>query len=202
MKDINVTSLQSTLLSHFQETNWKNILVGVVVGAVLLSSGGYLVYNVYQTRQKEQDIATPKTSIPDWKAHESSAFKYSIEYPMDWNYSPPNPTDFFYSPNTNDGLPIFAEISREPIEGNDDLEVWKRASKEGLTDVSEGGTTVGGTSGTLITGNKVLNNVKYYFEYTYVKRSKSKFLIQWNDSPTKEDTEKFHKILSTLKFLD
>ena len=202
MKDINVTSLQSTLLSHFQETNWKNILIGVVVGAVLLSSGGYLVYNVYQTKQKEQDIVTPKATIPDWKIHESNVFKYSIEYPMDWSYSPPNPTDFFYSPNTNDGLPIFAGISREPIEGSDDLEVWKKVSKEGLTNVSEGSTTVGGTSGTLITGNKVLNNVKYYFEYTYVKRSKSKFLIQWNDSPTKEDTEKFHKILSTLKFLE
>ncbi|MEX0616550.1 MAG: hypothetical protein WD231_01895 [Candidatus Woykebacteria bacterium] len=50
-----------------QGINWKNILIGVIIGAVLVGGGGFLVYNAYQPRKEEliQTTTTPtKTAMP------------------------------------------------------------------------------------------------------------------------------------------
>src|SRR3990170_5008628 len=85
-----------------QGLNWKNILIGVVIGAVLFGGGGYLVYNVYQPKKEEpaQTTTTTKTATPssktttkeetpkdetaDWKVYSDSVLKFSIKHPKDW----------------------------------------------------------------------------------------------------------------------
>ena len=36
-----------------QGINWKNIIIGAVIGAVLFGGGGFLVYNAYQPKKEE-----------------------------------------------------------------------------------------------------------------------------------------------------
>lgn len=50
--------------------NWKNILIGVIIGAVLFGGGGFLVYNAYQPKKEEPaqtTTPTTKTATPSSK---------------------------------------------------------------------------------------------------------------------------------------
>jgi len=54
MSDENVVAPQpSPTPSPSQGMNWKNIIIGVIIGAVLFGGGGYLVYNAYQPKKAE-----------------------------------------------------------------------------------------------------------------------------------------------------
>ncbi len=87
-----------------QGINWKNILIGVVVGATLVG-GGFLVYNAYQAKPKESTPTTTKTSTSsanpapqtsppatkdetaDWKTYEGKLVNLSLKYPSNWTVS-------------------------------------------------------------------------------------------------------------------
>lgn len=102
MPDENVTSPQPTnpTPNPSQGINWKNIIIGVIIGAVLLGGGGYLAYNAYQPK-KEEPAQTPttttKTATPstttkeepkdetaDWKTYKDNFYNISYSYPENW----------------------------------------------------------------------------------------------------------------------
>ena len=85
-----------------QGINWKSIIIGVIVGAVLFGGGGFLVYNAYQPKKEEPaqtTTPTPKTATPsttpkekeepkpkdetaDWKTYKGT--KFAVKHPTDW----------------------------------------------------------------------------------------------------------------------
>src|SRR3972149_10110846 len=102
MSDENVVAPQpSPTPSPSQGMNWKNIIIGVIIGAVLFGGGGYLVYNAYQPKKAEptQTTTTTKTATPsittkeepkdetaDWKTYINKKLAFSIKYPNGWSY--------------------------------------------------------------------------------------------------------------------
>ncbi|MEX0621474.1 MAG: hypothetical protein WD187_00560 [Candidatus Woykebacteria bacterium] len=101
MPDENVANQQpTTTIAIKKPINWKNILIGVVVGGVLFGGGGYLVYNAYQPKKEEPapTSTTTKTSTPssttkkeepkdetdDWNLYKNKNFGYQIKYPKNW----------------------------------------------------------------------------------------------------------------------
>src|SRR3989344_2950632 len=104
MPEVNTNNPQPSSTPSPKVINWKTILIGVVIGAVLFGGGGYLVYNAYQPKKEEPvqtTTTTPKTATPsakttpkeepkpkdetaDWKIYTSSQYNYSIKYPKDW----------------------------------------------------------------------------------------------------------------------
>lgn len=80
-----------------QGINWKNILIGAIIGAVLVGVG-VLVFYLYQSSSEETTTtATPKTSTPSAKTATPAAKKdetagwaiftnqkFSLKYPNDW----------------------------------------------------------------------------------------------------------------------
>lgn len=86
-----------------QGINWKNILIGAVIGVVVVGIIGALVFYLYQGSSEETTpTTTPKTSTPsaktstpeakkdetaDWKIYTNDTFDYSIKYPSDWPIS-------------------------------------------------------------------------------------------------------------------
>jgi len=95
-----------------KEINWKSVLIGVVIGAVLIGLG-VCIYLLLQPKPKEsKPIITPKTTtetttettkttpacastltdadkieIQLWKTYENSKYKYSFKYPETWQIS-------------------------------------------------------------------------------------------------------------------
>src|SRR3990167_875717 len=97
MPDENIASPQPSPTPKPQGNSWKNIIIGVVIGAVLLGVGGFLVYNAYQPKKEEPTIPTTKKatssakpSTPsaqkdetaDWKTYSGSL--YYFKYPANW----------------------------------------------------------------------------------------------------------------------
>ncbi len=121
MPDENVASPQPSPTPTPKVINWKTILIRVVIGAVLLGGGGYLVYNAYQPKKEEpaQTTTTTKTATPsattqtskdetaDWKTYTGS--QISFKYPPSWkeydtstdaNSTRPTPSFSDKDPNT------------------------------------------------------------------------------------------------------
>lgn len=88
-----------------QGINWKNILIGVIIGAVVFGGGGFLVYNAYQPKKEEPEqttTTTTKTATPSsetatpsakknettsWKTYTNKQFGYQIKYPKNTTYT-------------------------------------------------------------------------------------------------------------------
>jgi len=75
--------------------NWKNVLIGVVIGAIVIGLG-ILIWFLLQQKPSESTPATnPKTATTSakkdetagWKTFTSTTFKYSIKYPAEWPVS-------------------------------------------------------------------------------------------------------------------
>jgi len=108
MPDENVATPQPTPTpTPSQGINWKNIIIGVVIGAVIFGGGGYLVYNAYQPKKEEPTstttttkTATPSTTTKEkeqskdetagWKAYQNKEFGYSIKYSEIYKQSGPD----------------------------------------------------------------------------------------------------------------
>ncbi len=91
--------IQPQPTSNQKSINWKNILIGAVIGAVLVGVG-VLIFYLYQTNSEETTpITTPNTSTPsakiatpsakkdetvDWKTVVNDVLGYSIKHPKDW----------------------------------------------------------------------------------------------------------------------
>ena len=92
-----------------QGINWKNILIGVVIGAVLVGVG-VLVFYLYQGSSEEATpTTTPKTSTPSAKTSTPSAQK---DETADWvlfedkvlGFSLKHPTKWFKYPSTSEDI--------------------------------------------------------------------------------------------------
>ncbi|OGY22760.1 MAG: hypothetical protein A2172_05320 [Candidatus Woykebacteria bacterium RBG_13_40_15] len=77
MPDVNPVPSQqpTTTVATKNPINWKNIIMGVVIGAVLFGGGGYLVYNAYQPKSSEPTVTTTKKATPSAKPATPSAQK-------------------------------------------------------------------------------------------------------------------------------
>lgn len=99
MPDENVASPQPSPSPLTKGINWKTIIIGVVIGAILLGIGGFLVYNAYQPKKEEPTVtttkkvtssakpATPsaqKDETADWKVYTHKADGIKFKYPQDW----------------------------------------------------------------------------------------------------------------------
>ncbi len=83
-----------------QGINWKNILIGAVIGFLVVGVIGALVFYLYRSDSEETTpTTTSKTSTPsakkatssaekdeaaDWKTYEGKAFKVRFKVPPDW----------------------------------------------------------------------------------------------------------------------
>ena len=98
MPDENVVTPQPSPTPSPKAINWTTILIGVVIGAVFLGGGGYLVYNAYQPKKEEPTqttTTTTKTATPsattqtskdetaDWKVYTGKDFTF--KYPQGYS---------------------------------------------------------------------------------------------------------------------
>ena len=97
-------STQPQTTPEGKSINWKRILIGAVIGAVLVGIIGALVFYLYQSNQEETNpTTTPKTSTPsakiatpsaekdetvDWKIFVYKEGNYSISLPPNWTFTP------------------------------------------------------------------------------------------------------------------
>jgi hypothetical protein len=81
-----------------QGINWKNILIGAVIGAALVGVG-LLIFYLYQGSSEETTTTTTKTSTPsaktatpsaekdetaNWKTYKNEQAQFALDYPPDW----------------------------------------------------------------------------------------------------------------------
>jgi|SRR3990167_9253230 len=139
MPDANVVSPQPSPIPSPKAINWKTILIGVVIGAVLLGVGGYLVYNAYQPKKEEpaQTTTTTKTATPsattpttathDWqtikgeisKWQASGIYGFEFKAPKEFKITKPYPDlsaddSKYYFGAEGSGITFFAGLMEGP----------------------------------------------------------------------------------------
>jgi hypothetical protein len=82
-----------------QKLNWKKILTGVLIVAVLIGLGALVFLLLQRGSTTTTQVTTSKTSSPsaktptpsteedetaDWKTYENKEYGYSLKYPKDW----------------------------------------------------------------------------------------------------------------------
>ena len=87
---------QSQPTSNHKSINWRNIIIGTVIGAILVGLGVF-VFLILQPKPETTSTVTTKKATPsattatpsakkdetaDWKTYSSK--NYSINYPKDW----------------------------------------------------------------------------------------------------------------------
>ncbi|MEX0621476.1 MAG: hypothetical protein WD187_00570 [Candidatus Woykebacteria bacterium] len=116
--------------------NWKNILLGVTIGAVIFGTGGYLVYNAYQPKKEEPEQTTniPKTATPsatptdkDWQLvkgettqdEDGKVYKFEFSAPKDFKVAAPRAdlpkeSQKYYYYAEGSGVTFFAGLMEGP----------------------------------------------------------------------------------------
>jgi hypothetical protein len=80
--------------------NWKNVLIGVLIGSILVGGGvGLLCYLLFQPKSSEPTVTTPKKATSSakkatpsaqkdetagWKTFTSTKFGFKVKYPSEW----------------------------------------------------------------------------------------------------------------------
>ena len=94
---VNPIPQTSSVPTPSQGINWKYVLIGIIVGAVLIGGSGYVVYNAYQPKKEEtkksmeidKNTTKPLTTKQsnDWKTYENRASSIRIKYPPNLEYA-------------------------------------------------------------------------------------------------------------------
>jgi len=136
MPDENVAVPQPSPTPKPQVINWKNIVIGVVIGTVLLGVGGYLIYNAYQPKSSEPTVTATKKATPsakpatpsaqkdetaDWDTFEDKILSYSVKYPMGWFVDPAKSWSGGVT-NTGDNVTDFTNFDKAKITNPGELE--------------------------------------------------------------------------------
>ncbi|MDP2720828.1 MAG: hypothetical protein Q8O75_02710 [bacterium] len=204
--------------------NWKNIIIGVVIGAVLFGGGGYLVYNAYQPKEEPAQNATtttktstpssttkkeePKDETADWVLLSNTQLGYSVKYPPTWKTKrctenvPENKSTDGFGPNeANTGTCASGSFPTIFIaSGKNYLNIVDSS----YTDYKTENLTIAGraaikTSG-VTKGRPDIQDGIYIVEYTFVDKS---LYIKFTGNKTDTDNlNVLDQMLSTFKFLD